>query len=277
MRKKNKHVICFSGGHASALVAIEVVRKYGKENVILLNHDINALVEHEDIKRFKKQIADYLGIEITYANHKDYNIKDQFDICVEEKSFVTKSKKALCTSRLKTKPFEKWLKENFPNKRRRKSIIIYYGFTRNENSRIIRRSSTLALMGFSTAFPLAHWGRTIFSTEEINIKPPLTYQTFKHANCVGCLKAGTQHWYVVYCVRPDIWEKAKQTEEILDSSIMNDTFLFELEPKFKLMKEAGVEPTEKIDPQIFWNTVNKTLSITTTDEEKNSKPCECIV
>ena len=52
-----KHIVCYSGGHSSALVAIEVVRKFGKENVVLLNHDINQSVENEDIKRFKKAIV----------------------------------------------------------------------------------------------------------------------------------------------------------------------------------------------------------------------------
>ena len=75
-----KHIICYSGGHSSALVAIEVVRKYGKENVVLLNHDINQSVENEDIKRFKREVAEYLGLPITFANHKDFETKDQFDI-----------------------------------------------------------------------------------------------------------------------------------------------------------------------------------------------------
>ncbi len=50
------------------LAAIETVRIYGRDNVILLNHDISSHVEHEDIKRFKHEIADYLGLPITYAN-----------------------------------------------------------------------------------------------------------------------------------------------------------------------------------------------------------------
>ena len=31
-----KHIVCYSGGHSSALVAIEVVRRYGKENTVLV-------------------------------------------------------------------------------------------------------------------------------------------------------------------------------------------------------------------------------------------------
>jgi hypothetical protein len=37
----------------------------------LLNHDINSRFENKDIKRFKKEVADYLGLQITYANHND--------------------------------------------------------------------------------------------------------------------------------------------------------------------------------------------------------------
>ena len=49
-----KHIICYSGGHSSALVAIEVVRKFGKETVVLLNHDISSFTEDQDVKRFKQ-------------------------------------------------------------------------------------------------------------------------------------------------------------------------------------------------------------------------------
>jgi len=62
MIKNIKHIVCYSGGHSSALVAIEVVRRFGKENVILLNHDINSRFENEDIKRFKKDVSNYLGL-----------------------------------------------------------------------------------------------------------------------------------------------------------------------------------------------------------------------
>jgi len=63
-----KHIICYSGGHSSALVAVEVVREFGKENCILLNHDISSNVEHEDIKRFKQEVSTYLKVPITFAN-----------------------------------------------------------------------------------------------------------------------------------------------------------------------------------------------------------------
>ncbi|MDV2812613.1 hypothetical protein, partial [Klebsiella pneumoniae] len=64
------HIVCFSQGHSSGLVAIEVVRKYGKENVILVNHAMNNKVETDDIRRFGKEVAAFLGLPITYVNYQ---------------------------------------------------------------------------------------------------------------------------------------------------------------------------------------------------------------
>ena len=175
-----KHLVCFSGGHSSALVAIEVVRKYGKENVVLLNHDISPEVEHEDIKRFKKEVAEYLGLEITYANMPGWETKTPLRVTKELKGFQFKPGQALCTYNLKTKPFYKWLEENCTDK---ENWTVYYGFDAEEDHRISRRRMLMRSSGYKTEFPLAEWERTIYSTEEIGIEPPRTYKIFKHANC----------------------------------------------------------------------------------------------
>lgn len=78
-----KAIVCYSGGHSSALVAIEAVRKYGKSKVILLNHDISSNVEHEDIKRFKNEVAEYLGVEITYANAVNFEEKTPLSVSIK--------------------------------------------------------------------------------------------------------------------------------------------------------------------------------------------------
>ena len=79
------HIVCLSGGESSAIVAIEVVRKFGKENVALLNHDISSKVEDADVKRFKKEISNYLGLPITYANHADFEKTRQFKFVLMRK------------------------------------------------------------------------------------------------------------------------------------------------------------------------------------------------
>lgn len=290
------HLICYSGGHSSAKVAMNVHKFMKKgDKLILLNHDINASVEHEDIKRFKNDVAEQLGIQITYANFENLpleSIPDQFDVCVKIRGFKFGKGTELCTYHLKTKPFDKFLKENFPVSEgsMREDLIIYYGFDKEETARIQRRSGILGGMGYYTDYPLALWEDADNNiVVENNIAPPLTYKNidennqygaWKHANCIGCLKAGKQHWYAVYVSRPDIFEKAKNTEAELDHSIINGHYLEDLEEMFSEMKQKGVPATENIDGRTFWAMVRKVLNGKDVEDifasAEYEKPCECV-
>lgn len=281
-----KHIICYSGGHSSALVAIEVVRKYRKEQVILLNHDINPKKESLDVKRFKIEVAAYLGLPITYCNYKGLTdpqqIPTQFDFAKQLGIFKRpRTHKAICTYFLKTNPFENWLQAQYPISntlfKQCTPVTIYYGFDQSEPQRILRRSSILAAMGYKTAFPLAHWSRTIQSTQEIGISPPQQYEHYKHANCIGCLKGGIQHWYVTYCHAYETFLEAKETEQELGYSILKrkglPCYLNDLEPIFEQMKKAGIPASEHLAPGIFRKAL-KAYDLTEFDQQQ--KPCECL-
>ena len=268
-----KHIVCYSGGHSSAIVAIEVVRKCGAENVVLLNHDMHFSVEHADIKRFKQEVADYLGLPLTFANRRNAS-QDQFDVCVEAQAFKVGSGSELCTSRLKTEPFMAWLAANVPDK----NCTLYYGFddTPHERARMQRRTGVMAAHGYRTDYPLMWAGRTIVATEEVGIARPSTYSVFQHGNCIGCLKAGWQHWYIVYCTRPDIWLKAKWAEDEIGYAIHHDdtgaVYLEEMESKFAAMRFAGVPATEHIPQQRFWASANRIVDIKV---QPSLLPCDC--
>lgn len=272
----NKHIVCYSGGHSSALVAVEVVRKYGVENSVLLNHDICSRVESPDVKRFKNSVASRLGIGITYANHDEYESKDQFDVCVDAGSWVNPAtRQILCTNRLKTEPFNKWLESHY-----KKGDVLYYGFDADEKHRIQRRSSILGVGGYKSDYPLALWNeRTINEISELEISKPCQYAAFKHANCIGCLKAGWQHWYIVFSQRKDLWEKAKEAENEIGYSIHNDTFLEEKETLFEDMIACEVPQTEHINSGAFWSIAKNRVRSGQQDlfniEYTSSKPCEC--
>ncbi len=137
-----KHIICYSGGHSSALVAIETVRKFGPADVVLVNHDMHIGVEDADVKRFKRDVAAHLNLPITFVSYKNAAM-DQFDVCVEAQAFKVESGQELCTSRLKTRPFMKYLAEEHPEK----NVIVYYGFDANETARIQRRSGIMGGAG----------------------------------------------------------------------------------------------------------------------------------
>lgn len=266
-----KHIVCHSGGHSSALVAIEVVRRFGRDGVTLLNHDIPTHTEDADIKRFKAEVASYLDLPVTYASHADPTA-DQFDVCVQAQAFKVDGGQELCTNRLKTAPFMAWLAGVDKD-----SATIYYGFDANERDRIQRRVGIMGPQGWKTDYPLALWERTIHGTEEVGILRPNTYGAFKHANCIGCLKAGWQHWYIVYCTRPDIWAKGKWAEDEIGYAIHHEesgpVYLEEMEPKFAAMQAAGIPATEHIPQQRFWAQANRIVQINVL---QSSIPCDCI-
>lgn len=265
------HVVCHSGGHSSALAGIEVVNRFGRENTVLLNHDMHFTVEHADIKRFKREVAAYVGVPITYANRNNAQ-QDQFDVCVEAGGFKFENGYEICTARLKTEPFMAWLKANANPA----DTVIYYGFDATEQKRIQRRVGIMGAQGWKTDYPMIWKDRTVLRTSDIGIERPSTYSVFTHGNCIGCLKAGWQHWYIVYCTRPDIWLKAKWAEDEIGYAIHHDengpVFLEDMEPKFEAMKSAGIPATEHIPHQRFWAQAKKIINISV---QQPVLPCEC--
>lgn len=270
-----KAIVCYSGGESSAKVAVEAVKRYGRDNVILLNHDISSKVEHQDIKRFKREVADYLGIEITYANAPDFETMTPLAVARKLKAFGVQAGVTFCTNRLKTAPFHMWLLENYPATgcAPRSDVVILYGFDAPEQARIERREKNMKAMGYKTDYPLANWEKPIERIEDIGIARPSTYRIHKHANCIGCLKAGRQHWFCVYCTRPDIWDEALAAELEIGHSIIKGVYLVELEPKFQQMRfDLGICPDDKTNSATFWARVNRALP-----GEQDMLPCECAI
>ncbi len=270
-----KYIVCYSGGHSSALVAIEAVRKAGKESVILLNHDISSEAEHADIKRFKQEVADYLDLPITYANADGFETLTPLEVCRRRGVFVNPStQQALCTYYLKTEPFYKWLKENYPSsaERPREDVKILYGFDADEPDRITRKVGVMATMGHYTDYPLAFWKRTIENTESIGISRPLTYKIFKHANCFPCLKAGKQHWYIAYCLKRKQFDEAAVLEKEIGHTLLKGVSLEECVPEFERMVECGMCPNDRENSASFWAKVNNAIP-----DQQTLLPCDCAI
>jgi hypothetical protein len=275
-----KHIVCYSGGVQSALVAIMVVERFGKESVVLLNHRVNA--EPSDIERFEKEVAVFLKIDITYADAdlKKYPSLTPLEVSIKENAWGIKTgggEQVLCTNRLKTAPFMKWLEVNYEE-----GDVIYYGFDKTEQHRITRRSYILGKDGYKTDYPLALWEKPYLRSylEKIGIALPLQYGIFKHANCVGCIKAGKQHWYCIYVHANDVFEEFKKAEQLIGHHIQKGIYLEELEVEFEKMKQKGIPATEHIPSGEFWSLVKKNLKEKKglfDTEKEDTKPCECLV
>src|SRR3546814_9085017 len=61
----------------------------------------------EDVKRFKREVAAYLGLEVTYANMVGWETKDPLSVCQEIGGFKGANQHVLCTTRLKTEPLDR--------------------------------------------------------------------------------------------------------------------------------------------------------------------------
>ena len=279
-----KHIVCFSGGWSSAETAAKVVAKYGKENVILVNHECK--LEDDDNTRFENEVAEYLGIPITYVNFDEYEAKDQFDVVIQKKSFInpkSPAREALCTHVMKIEPFMRWLSENFQLFdtlfATKQDCIIYYGFDKTEPDRIQRRSGIMGAQGYKTAYPSLWDAEPVLINSGIN--PPECYKVYKHANCKGCLKAGWQHWYCVYILEPEIYKKGEYAEEVIGYTIHKDCSLSEKREMFDKMIACGIEPTEKIHSATWWAMVKKILKdregMEIDMQEEDLKPCECLI
>ena len=83
------------------------------------------------------------------------------------------------------------------------------------------------------------------------------------------MKAGKQHWFVVYCLYPEIWEKAKLAEDTIGYSILKQGYLSDFETEFAKLKEKALPPTEKAKPKIFWAAARKLI------KDDDDLPCEC--
>lgn len=258
-----KHIICYSNGVNSINVAIYIVNKYGKENCILLNHAINPQMEPESITKFGYKVSKYLGMQITYANYKNYqsyqieSIPNQFQVCEDAGTFINPAnRQILCTNRLKTAPFMKWLKDNYYNG---SNCIIYYGFTKQEKHREDRRCKIMCSLGFETLYPIRQVDLPDDYYKITGIELPDHYEIFNHGNCYGCLKAGKQHWYCIYVLKRHIYMRGVKSEETIGYSIHKGHYLKDWIPEFEEMIKAGIEPTEKIKSQTFWANVRKIL------------------
>jgi hypothetical protein len=127
------------------------------------------------------------------------------------------------------------------------------------------------IAGYQCEFPMIWKDRTIYSTEEIGIKRPAVYGVFKHANCIGCIKAGQLHWYTVFCLFKQVYDAYADLEQSTGYTIIKGYSLNELRGKFENAKRLGFIPSDKQNGSAFWAKLKKQLKI----EAETKIPCDC--
>lgn len=197
-------------GGASFIVAKEIVKQFGIDNVTLVFCD--TLIEDEDLYRFLDDIEKYF-------NKKIIRLKDgrtPFQV-YEDVNYFGNSRIAHCSVTLKGKVFSKWIRENYNPK----DCVIHFGFDGVEYKRL--EGAKKNWFPYECQAPLlgvekdgtAKWTKQLIleEIEDCGIAIPRLYDLgFSHNNCGGfCCKAGQKHFDLL---RKKLPEKYKEFEEI---------------------------------------------------------------
>lgn len=201
-KPKNGDVIAVwvSCGAASAAAAILTCREYKNCDIRLLNNPIKE--EHEDNRRFIKDLSDYLGRDIETVINPDWPNCSIFDV-FEKRRFMSSPYGAPCTGELKKKARQHWEANNHVDWH-------VMGFTFDEKERhdrfiMTERDNVLPIL-IERKMNKDDCGKMM---EALGLNMPIAYSMgMPNANCVGCVKASSAtYWNLIRKIDPDRFNK----------------------------------------------------------------------
>jgi hypothetical protein len=202
------HIIAYSGGIASAIVA-EIIKNKYPNTTILLFHDTKT--EPDDNYRFRREFAEYLKLPIT----DDSDGRDIWQLFKDE-NYLGNARNTMCSRIFKQERSKAFCLKNKPCK-------IYFGFTPNEWRRAQNAYSRYQQIGIKAKFPLIENKITKADCKRIlKIRRPAMYCHFDHANCMPCIKGKLKYWGLVYRYERDAWDRAVQAEKEHNHTILTD-------------------------------------------------------
>lgn len=247
--RKHIHVAMFSGGASSAYVAYHIVQKYGKDNCVLFFTD--TLWEDIDNYRFMEEVAEYIGLDITYRIDGRTPEEVFHDI-----RFLGNSRMAKCSEELKVRQTLIYLEEL--RDEHNLEPILYFSIGPHEQHRAINLQNFYEhnpIEPIATRFPMIETFTEDLDTKKIirdewKIALPRMYGLgFSHANCAGrCVRGGLGHYALLYKVWPDQYMEQEAMEEHFRAAFNKDVSILKRNSKAfpmreyrKMMERDGVE------------------------------------
>lgn len=231
--------IWFSCGAASAVAAKQAIEKYGKSHDIkIVNNPIKE--EHEDNRRFLKDVSEWLQHPIIEATNKDYpnaSIVEIFD----KRKYMCGVEGAPCTMILK-----KEARYQFESANQIDWHVL--GFTvdeweRQKNFNERERGNTLPVLLSNLTTK-----KDCFNVlSKANIKLPEIYAMgYPNANCVGCVKATSPtYWNLVRHTYPVVFEQRAEQSRRIGAKLVR--------VKGKRIFLDELKPTDKGAPITSWD------------------------
>ena len=211
-----KHIVFYSGGLGSWATANKVIKKHGKENVILLFTD--TLMEDEDLYRFLRDTEKDFGIDIT-------RIADGRDVweVFKDVKYLGNSRIAQCSHLLKQKKSREWIEEKYePDE-----CVLYLGIDWTEEHRTV--SPKKHWSPYKVEFPLCEEPYVnkvdiVKELEKRGISIPRLYDMgFSHNNCGGfCVRAGQGHFINLLKHMPERYKYHEEKEQEMINFLEKD-------------------------------------------------------
>jgi len=208
---RTKHIVSFSGGLGSWAAAKRVAAKFGTENLYLVFTD--TLIEDEDLYRFLEEAAENVGGKLI----KLADGRNPWEV-FKDKRYMGNTRIAHCSQELKSKPFQKWLKEqDFDD------FIVYLGIDWTEENRLTahRKHVDHQVEAPLCEAPFLNKRDVLELLESEGIELPKLYKMgFSHNNCGGgCVKAGQGQWAMLYKQMPERYQWFEDQQEALMTDV----------------------------------------------------------
>lgn len=232
--KSNRHIVCLSGGVASAVVA-----KWVKENVegevVYYFNDVKW--EHPDLYRFNSDLEKALGIKI----FPDTDGRTPEQVFYDSK-MLGSNRTPLCSKILKAERLQKFVKSG---------DTLYFGIDEKEIHRAARITPIYERFGCKCVFPMIDHNiskEEAFQTiKDLGIELPQMYKDgFEHNNCSGgCVRAGQKQWRLLLRLYPDVYAERERVEreynEWYQSRALKKTGSYKMLKEYSYMKDMTLK------------------------------------
>jgi len=238
-----KHICLFSGGAGSAYMSWLVAQEFPNDTILLFN---NPKAEHPDADRFRKQVADYIGLPITEANDG----RNLWQL-IDDNKCLPSSFIPFCSRILKQEPAEKYYKSLTED------FTLYIGYDISEGRRIQRQTARIEHSGRKVRYPLMKHGLSSDAVKSIIKKEwkiclPEPYKYLRHNNCIPCFKGGIGHFKRVWRYYPEYFQKAIDKEKEIGNTVFKEKSLTEYAKEWQKNLDDNIElfSDEELDDNI---------------------------
>ena len=218
--KSNRHIVCLSGGVASAVVA-KWVKENIKEEIVYYFNDVKW--EHPDLYRFNRDLEKELDIKI-FVDSDGRNPEQVF----YDQKMLGSNRTPLCSKVLKAERLQTFVKAG---------DTLYFGIDESEIHRAARITPIYERFGCKCVFPMIDNNiskEQAFQTiKDLGIELPQMYKDgFEHNNCYGgCVRAGQKQWKLLLRLYPDVYAERERVEK--EFSDWNNKRRSEKDPNYK--------------------------------------------